>query len=71
MNNEEYLEILNNPDNWFEQAFAQKMVADKLLVNVIMNKDVLNGLKDAHNMSKFIALWAMRCSIMVLELKTG
>lgn len=58
MNNEEYLEILNNPDNWFEQAFAQKMVADKLLVDVIMNKDFLNGLKDAHNMSKFIALWA-------------
>lgn len=58
MNNEEYLEILNNPDSWFEQAFAQKMVADKLLVDVIVNKDFLNGLKDAHNMSKFIALWA-------------
>lgn len=57
MNNEEYLEILNNPDSWFEQAFAQKMVADKLLVDVIVNKDFLNGLKDAHNMSKFIALW--------------
>ena len=58
MNNEEYLEILNNPDSWFEQAFAQKMVADILLVDVIVNKDFLNGLKDAHNMSKFIALWA-------------
>lgn len=58
MNNEEYLEILNNPDSWFEQAFAQKMVADKLLVDVIVNKDFLNGLKDAHNMSTFIALWA-------------
>lgn len=58
MNNEKYLEILNNPDSWFEQAFAQKMVADKLLVNVIMNKDFLNSLDDDHNMSKFIILWS-------------
>lgn len=58
MNNEEYLEILNNPDSWFEQAFAQKMVADKLLVNVIMNKEFLESLSDNHNTSKFTTLWA-------------
>lgn len=58
MNNEEYLEILNNPDSWFEQAFAQKMVADKLLVNVIMNKEFLESLTDDHNISKFTILWA-------------
>lgn len=58
MNNEEYLEILNNPDSWFEQAFAQKMVADKLLVNVIMNKEFLESITDDHNISKFTILWA-------------
>ena len=58
MNNEEYLEILNNPDSWFEQAFAQKMVADKLLVNVIMNKEFLESITDDHNISKFTIFWA-------------
>lgn len=58
MNKEEYLETLNDPKNWFDQAFAQKMVADKLLVDVIMNKDFLKSLDDDHNMSKFITLWA-------------
>lgn len=58
MNKEEYLETLNNPNNWFDQAFAQKMVADKLLVDVIMNKDFLKSLDDNHNMSKFITLWS-------------
>jgi len=58
MNNEEYLKILNNPDSWFEQAFAQKMVADKLLVNVIMNKNFLESITDDHNISKFTTLWA-------------
>lgn len=36
MNNDDYLIKLKDPEVWFEHAFAQKMVADKLLVDVIM-----------------------------------
>jgi hypothetical protein len=46
MDKEKYIETLKNPNAWFRQAFAQKMVADKLLVDVIMNKDFLRSLKD-------------------------
>lgn len=57
MNNENYLNRLKDPDTWFEHAFAQKMVADKLLVDVIMKKDFLLSLKEKSNLNKYTTLW--------------
>ena len=42
---EDYIKTLKCPDTWFRQAFAQKMVADKILADIIMNKDFLRSLK--------------------------
>lgn len=58
MNNDDYLIKLKNPEVWFEHAFAQKMVADKLLVDVIMKKDFLLSLRKESNLNKYVALWS-------------
>ena len=58
MNNDDYLKKLKDPEVWFEHAFAQKMVADKLLVDVIMKKDFLLSLRKESNLSKYVALWS-------------
>ena len=58
MNNDDYLKRLKDPEVWFEHAFAQKMVADKLLVDVIMKKDFLQSLRKESNLNKYVALWS-------------
>ena len=57
MEGEDYIKTLKDPDTWFRQAFAQKMVADKILADVIMNKDFLRSLKNSSNLLKFSTLW--------------
>ena len=58
MDNDSYLKILSNSEAWFEQAFAQKMVADKILVDVIMSKDFVVSLKvDESKLIDFVSLW--------------
>ena len=58
MNNDDYLKKLKDPEVWFEHAFAQKMVADKLFVDVIMKKDFLQSLRKESNLNKYVALWS-------------
>lgn len=58
MNNDDYLKKLKNPELWFKHAFAQKMVADKLFVDVIMKKDFLLSLRKESNMNKYVTLWS-------------
>ena len=58
MNNDDYLKRLKDPEVWFEHAFAQKMVADKLFVDVIMKKDFLQSLRKESNLNKYVALWS-------------
>lgn len=41
MDMEEYIETLKNPNAWFRQTFEQKYVADKILADVILNKDFI------------------------------
>jgi truncated hemoglobin YjbI len=53
---EDYIETLKNPNAWFREAFEQKFVADKILADVIFNKDFLRSLKKK-NMMKYTALW--------------
>ena len=53
---EDYIKILKCPDTWFRQAFAQKMVADKILADIIMNKDFLRSLKKTPNLLTFSTL---------------
>lgn len=53
MEGEDYIKTLKDPDTWFRQAFAQKMVAD----DVIMNKDFLRSIKNSSNLLKFSTLW--------------
>lgn len=58
MDNDSYLKILRNSEAWFEQAFAQKMVADKILVDVIMSEDFVVSLKeDESKLMDFVSLW--------------
>ena len=58
MDNDSYLKILRNSEAWFEQAFAQKMVADKILVDVIMSEDFVTSLKeDESKLMDFVSLW--------------
>ena len=54
---EDYIKTLKCPDTWFRQAFAQKMVADKILADIIMNKDFLRSLKKTPNLLTFSTLW--------------
>lgn len=42
---EDYLETLKNPNAWFRRAFEQKFVADKILADVILNKDFIRSQK--------------------------
>lgn len=58
MNNDDFLKMLKNPEVWFEYAFAQKMVADKLLVDVIMKKDFLLSVRKEANLNKYVTLWS-------------
>lgn len=58
MDNDSYLKNLRNSEAWFEQAFAQKMVADKILVDVIMSEDFVVSLKeDESKLMDFVSLW--------------
>ncbi len=58
MDNDSYLKILRNSEAWFKQAFAQKMVADKILVDVIMSEDFVVSLKeDESKLMDFVSLW--------------
>lgn len=58
MDNDSYLKILRNSEAWFVQAFAQKMVADKILVDVIMSEDFVVSLKeDESKLMDFVSLW--------------
>ncbi len=54
---DDYLKTLKDPNTWFRQAFDQKLVADKILADVILNKDFLKSLKEPKNFLKFSALW--------------
>ena len=55
---EEYLETLKNPNAWFRQAFEQKYVADKILADVILNRDFIRSQKAKNDFTKFSGLWA-------------
>ena len=57
MNKEEYIEILKNPNTWFGYAFEQKYVADKILVDIILNKNFVRNLKKKNDFTEFSALW--------------
>ena len=54
---DDYLKTLKDSNTWFRQAFDQKLVADKILADVILNKDFLKSLKEPKNFLKFSALW--------------
>ena len=53
---EDYLETLKNPNAWFRRAFEQKFVADKILADVILNKDFIRSQKAKNDFTK----WKMR-----------
>ena len=55
---EVYLKTLKNPNTWFIQAFEQKLVADKILADVIMNKAFIRSQKAKKDFSKSSVLWA-------------
>ena len=57
MDKEEYIETLKNPNTWFRYAFEQKLVADKILADVILNKDFVSSQKAKNDFTEFSALW--------------
>ena len=58
MNKETYINTLKNPNSWFDQAFLQKMVADKILNEVIMKREFLVKLKETQDYNEFVGLWS-------------
>lgn len=59
MNKETYINTLKNPKSWFNQAFIQKMVADKILNEVIMKREFLVKLKETQDYDVFVGLWEL------------
>ena len=57
MDRDEYIEILRNPNTWFRIAFEQKFVADKILADVILNKDFVRSQKAKNDFTKSSVLW--------------
>lgn len=53
-----YLSKLKNPDCWFDQAFSQKMVADKIINEVIMKRNFLVKLKETRIYDDYVGLWS-------------
>ena len=58
MDKQAYISTLKNPNSWFDQAFSQKMVADKILNEVIMKREFLVKLKETQDYDDFIGLWS-------------
>ena len=58
MDKQAYISTLKNPNIWFEQAFSQKMVADKILNEVIMKRDFIVKLKETQDYDDFVGLWS-------------
>ena len=54
MDKQAYISTLKNPNSWFDQAFSQKMVADKILNEVIMKREFLIKLKDSQDYDGFV-----------------
>lgn len=54
MNKEAYISTLKNPKSWFDQAFSQKMVADKILNEIIMNREFIVKLKETQDYDEFV-----------------
>lgn len=55
---DEYLKMLKDPNTWFGMAFEQKFVADKILADVILNRNFIRNQKAKNNFTKFSGLWA-------------
>lgn len=55
---DDYLKTLKDPNTWFRQAFDQKYVADKILADVILNRDFIRRQKAKNDFTKFSSLWA-------------
>lgn len=58
LDKESYISTLKNPNSWFDQAFSQKMVADKILNEIIMNREFLVKIKETQDYDDFVVLWA-------------
>lgn len=57
MDKEKYIETLKNSTTWFRYAFEQKLVADKILADVILKKDFVSSLKAKNDFTVFSVLW--------------
>ena len=57
MTNDDYIGSLMNPNLWFRQAFSQKMIADKILHRIIMNKDFIQSMRQSQGYLDFAHLW--------------
>lgn len=55
---DEYLKTLKDPNTWFRMAFEQKFVADKILADVILNREFIRNQKAKNDFTKFSGLWA-------------
>lgn len=71
MGKEDYLRTLQDPEAWFKQAFGQKMVADKLLHDVILKRDFLMKMKDNDDYSDYVHLWGNALLHYALGIENG
>jgi len=58
MNNTEYLSKLKDYRVWFNYARNQKLVADKILYNCILNSDLISEISSTTDYSDYVVLWS-------------
>ena len=71
MNKEEYISTILDPNSWFKHAFGQKLVADKLLHNVIITHEVLDPIRYHSDTSDYVVLWSNALFHYALGIENG
>ena len=69
MTKEDYLNVLNNPESWFKQAFVQKLVADQLKDVIITNK--FPQIKDGLDYPEIVYLWGAALFHYAIGIENG
>lgn len=71
MKKEDYLRTLQNPEAWFKQAFGQKMVADKLLHDVILKREFIINMEKKDDYSDYVHVWGNALLHYALGIENG
>lgn len=71
MNKEEYIATILDANSWFKHAIGQKLVADKILHNVILTKEILDPIRYKSDTSNYVILWSNALFHYALGIENG